>query len=82
MLFTYFDDPEKNLLEWVQKSNRSMRFHITPGRGMRESALNVWNVPEHMGPPRGLWWLLDVLPTISPPWRAVFNPQPIGDSAT
>jgi putative transposase len=29
------------------------------------SALNLWNVPRHMGPPSGLWWVLHVMPTIS-----------------
>jgi len=65
MLFTYFEDPEKNLLEWVTEIQQIDEISHQARAWDARSALNVWNVPEHMGPPRGLWWLLDVLPTIS-----------------
>jgi catechol 2,3-dioxygenase-like lactoylglutathione lyase family enzyme len=65
MLFTYFEDPEKNLFEWVteiqQIDDSSHRIKAWDAR----SALNLWNVPRHMGPPSGLWWVLHMMPTIS-----------------
>jgi hypothetical protein len=65
MLVTYFEDPEKNLLEWVtevqQIDENSHQARVWDAR----SALNLWNTPEHMGPPKALWWLLHVLPSIS-----------------
>jgi catechol 2,3-dioxygenase-like lactoylglutathione lyase family enzyme len=65
MLFTYFEDPEKNLLEWVTEIQQIDEISHQARAWDARSALNVWNVPEHMGPPRGFWWLLDVMPTIS-----------------
>jgi catechol 2,3-dioxygenase-like lactoylglutathione lyase family enzyme len=65
MLFTYFEDPENNLLEWVTEIQQiDERSHQAKAWDTK-SALNIWNTPEHMGPPTGLWWLLHVLPTIS-----------------
>ena len=65
MLFTYFEDPEKNLLEWVTEIQQiDDRSHRTKAWDAR-SALDLWNAPQHMGPPSGLWWVLHVMPTIS-----------------
>jgi catechol-2,3-dioxygenase len=65
MLFVYFADPEKNLLEWVteiqqidENSHQAKAWDV-------QSALNLWNAPEHMGPPAGFGWTLHVLPAIS-----------------
>jgi catechol 2,3-dioxygenase-like lactoylglutathione lyase family enzyme len=65
MLFAYFEDPEKNLLEWVTEVQQIDETSHQPKAWEARSALNIWNTPEHMGPPAGLWWLLHVLPTIS-----------------
>ena len=58
MLFTYFEDPEKNLLEWVTEIQQIDVISHQARAWDARSALNVWNVPEHMGPPRvfgGCW---------------------------
>jgi catechol-2,3-dioxygenase len=65
MLFTYFEDSEKNLLEWVTEVQQIDENSHQARAWDARSALNLWNTPEHMGPPKGLWWLLHVLPTIS-----------------
>jgi catechol-2,3-dioxygenase len=65
MLFSYFEDPEKNLLEWVTEVQQIDEDSHQARAWDARSALNLWNTPEHMGPPKGLWWLLHVLPTIS-----------------
>ena len=65
MLFTYFEDPEKNLLEWVTEVQQIDETSHQPKAWDTRGALNVWSTPEHMGPPTGLWWILHVLPTIS-----------------
>jgi catechol 2,3-dioxygenase-like lactoylglutathione lyase family enzyme len=65
MLFTYFHDAEKNLLEWnteIQQINEAT--HV-PKAWDPEPALNLWQAPEHLGPPRGFRWLLHALPVIS-----------------
>ena len=65
MLFTYFEDPEKNLLEWVTEIQQIDEGSHQARAWDAKSALNLWNAPERMGPPRGLWWLLHVLPAVS-----------------
>jgi hypothetical protein len=64
-LFTYFEDSEKNLLEWVTEIQQIDEISHQARAWDARSALNLWNVPKHMGPPRGLWFVLNVLPTIS-----------------
>jgi catechol 2,3-dioxygenase-like lactoylglutathione lyase family enzyme len=65
MLFTYFEDPEKNLVEWVTEVQQIDENSHQAGAWDARSALNLWNTPDHMGPPKALWWLLHVLPSIS-----------------
>jgi catechol 2,3-dioxygenase-like lactoylglutathione lyase family enzyme len=65
MLFTYFEDPERNLLEWVTEIQQIDETSHQPRAWNAASALNLWHVPEHMGPPKGFWWVLHVLPTIA-----------------
>jgi catechol 2,3-dioxygenase-like lactoylglutathione lyase family enzyme len=65
MLFTYFEDPEKNLLEWVTEIEQVNETSHQPRAWNAASALNLWHAPEHMGPPKGFGWLLYVLPTIA-----------------
>jgi catechol 2,3-dioxygenase-like lactoylglutathione lyase family enzyme len=65
MLFTYFEDPEKNLLEWVTEVQQIDETSHQPKDWDMQTALNVWNTPGHLGPPTGLRWILRVLPTIS-----------------
>ena len=65
MLFTYFEDPDRNRLEWVTEIQQINVASHQPGAWEAASALNLWDTPEHMGPPKGFWWLLKVLPTIS-----------------
>lgn len=71
MLFTYFEDPEKNLLEWVTEVQQIDENSHQARAWDARSALNLWNTPEHMGPPRGLWRLLHGLPAISKVVRRV-----------
>jgi catechol 2,3-dioxygenase-like lactoylglutathione lyase family enzyme len=65
MLFTYFEDPEKNLLEWVTEIQQIDEGTHQARAWDAKSALNLWDTPERMGPPRGLRWLLPVLPAVS-----------------
>jgi 2,3-dihydroxy-p-cumate/2,3-dihydroxybenzoate 3,4-dioxygenase len=65
MLFTHFEDVEKNLLEWnteIQQIDEATRL---PKAWDPEPALNLWQAPGHMGPPRGFRWVLRALPVIS-----------------
>jgi hypothetical protein len=65
MLFTYFEDPEENLLEWVTEIQQIDEGSHQVRAWDAKSALNLWNAPERMGPPRGHWRLLHVLPAVS-----------------
>jgi len=50
ILFTYFEDPEKNLVEWVTEVQQINENSHQAGAWDARSALNLWNTPEHMGP--------------------------------
>lgn len=65
MLYTYFEDAEGNLREWVTDIQQVDEATHQPRAWDAQPALNLWNAPEHMGPPRGFHWLLNVLPVIS-----------------
>jgi catechol 2,3-dioxygenase-like lactoylglutathione lyase family enzyme len=65
MLFVYFEDPESNLLEWVTEIQQIDESSHQAKSWGPQSALNLWNAPEHMGPPPGFGWALHVLPSIS-----------------
>ena len=58
MLFTYFEDVEKNLLEWNTEIQQIDEATHQPSAWDPEPALNLWRAPGHMGPPRGFRWLL------------------------
>jgi catechol-2,3-dioxygenase len=65
MLYTYFEDAEGNLREWVTEIQQIDESTHQPRAWDQQPALNLWHTPEHMGPPKGLHWLLNVLPVIS-----------------
>jgi catechol-2,3-dioxygenase len=73
MLFTYFEDVEKNLLEWNTEIQQIDEATHLPRAWDPEPALNLWQVPGHMGPPRGFRWILRALPVISKLSRARFQ---------
>jgi catechol-2,3-dioxygenase len=73
MLFTYFEDVEKNLLEWNTEIQQIDEAVHAPRAWDPEPALNLWPAPAHMGPPRGFRWLLRALPVISKLSRSSFQ---------
>src|SRR6516225_3037914 len=65
MLFTYFEDADRNLLEWVTEVQQIDEATHQPRAWDPAPALNLWRSPQHVGPPRGFRWLLNLLPVIS-----------------
>jgi catechol 2,3-dioxygenase-like lactoylglutathione lyase family enzyme len=72
MLYAYFEDPEDNLLEWCTEIQQIDEATHQPKAWNANSALNLWNTPNLMGPPRGLGWALPVLAGISKLSRYAF----------
>jgi hypothetical protein len=52
MLFTYFDDAGKPLLEWNTEIQQIDEDTHVPRAWDPETALNLWQAPGHMGAPR------------------------------
>jgi len=73
MLFTYFEDPEKNLLELCTEIQQIDEISHQPRAWDAKSALNLWNTSQRMGPPSGFVWLLPLLATISSLSRFAFR---------
>jgi catechol 2,3-dioxygenase-like lactoylglutathione lyase family enzyme len=73
MLFTYFEDVEKNLLEWNTEIQQVDEAAHLPKAWDPEPALNLWQAPGHMGPPKGFRWVLRALPAISKLSRSRFR---------
>ena len=73
MLFTYFEDPEKSLLELCTEIQQIDETSHQPRAWDAKSALNLWNSSERMGPPSGFVWLLPLLATISRLSRFAFR---------
>lgn len=73
MLFTYFEDLEKNLLEWVTEIQQVNEEGHVPKAWNAEPALNLWQAPGHVGPPIGFRWVLRALPVISKLSRSRFR---------
>jgi catechol-2,3-dioxygenase len=65
MLFTYFEDTDRNLLEWVTEVQQIDEATHRPRAWDVAPVLNLWRTPQHLGPPRGFRWLLNALPVIS-----------------
>ena len=65
MLFTYFEDADRNLLEWVTEVQQIDEAAHRPRAWDVSPALNLWRTTQQLGPPRGFRWLLNVLPVIS-----------------
>ena len=65
MLFTYFEDPERNLLELCTEIQQIHAASHHPRAWDADSALNIWNTSKRLGPPSGLRRLLPVLGMIS-----------------
>jgi len=61
MLFSYFEDPERNLLELCTEIQQIDEASHHSRSWDANTALNLWNTRDHMGPPRGFGWLLPAL---------------------
>jgi catechol 2,3-dioxygenase-like lactoylglutathione lyase family enzyme len=65
MLYTYFEDPEKNLVELVTEIEQIEDPSHQPGEWDQQPALNLWRVGNRMGPPPGMGWMVHVLAFVS-----------------
>jgi len=72
MLFVYFEDPERNLLEWCTEIDQIDEATHQPRSWEPSPALNLWPSPGGMGPPKGFAWLLPVVATVSKLCRRLF----------
>jgi catechol 2,3-dioxygenase-like lactoylglutathione lyase family enzyme len=61
MLFSYFEDPERNLLELCTEIQQIDEASHHSRSWDANTALNLWNTRDRMGPPRGFGWLLPAL---------------------
>ncbi|MBV8274014.1 MAG: VOC family protein [Verrucomicrobia bacterium] len=61
MLFSYFEDPERNLLELCSEIQQIDEASHHSRSWDANTALNLWNTRDRLGPPRGLGWLLPAL---------------------
>jgi catechol-2,3-dioxygenase len=64
-LFTYFEDPEKNLVELIAEAKLDADPLRKPGEWKQQAALNLWRSGGPMGPPPGMGWVVHLLPYIS-----------------
>jgi catechol-2,3-dioxygenase len=64
-LFTYFEDPEKNLVELITETELIDDPLHQPGKWKQHEALNLWRVGGPMGPPPGMGWVVHALPYVS-----------------
>jgi catechol 2,3-dioxygenase-like lactoylglutathione lyase family enzyme len=65
MLFAYFEDPEKNILEFCTEIQQIDEASYQSKAWGFDSALDLWRSSKAMGPPKGLRWVLPSLGTIS-----------------
>jgi catechol 2,3-dioxygenase-like lactoylglutathione lyase family enzyme len=65
MLFAYFEDPEKNLLEFCTEIQQVDEATHRPKAWDVDSALDTWRSPKGMGPPKGFRWVLPFAGQIS-----------------
>jgi catechol 2,3-dioxygenase-like lactoylglutathione lyase family enzyme len=65
MLFVYFEDPDGNVVEWNTEIQQVDEAIHVPKCWDPGPALNLWQAPEHMVPPKGLEWMLNVIPAVS-----------------
>jgi catechol 2,3-dioxygenase-like lactoylglutathione lyase family enzyme len=72
MLFTYFEDPERNLLELCTEIQQIHAASHHPRAWDADSALNISNTSKRLGPPSGFRRLLPVSGMISKLSRHVF----------
>lgn len=64
-LFTYFEDPEKNLVELIAEAELLDDPLHQPGVWKQKQALDLWRIGKPMGPPPGMGWVVPLLPYIS-----------------
>jgi hypothetical protein len=65
MLFAYFEDPEKNMLEFCTEIQQIDDAGHRPRAWDLDSALDIWKSPNGIGPLAGLRWVLPILGLIS-----------------
>jgi catechol 2,3-dioxygenase-like lactoylglutathione lyase family enzyme len=73
MLFAYFEDPEKNLLELCAEIQQVDESSHQPKAWDMENALNLWNTRERMGPPPGFGFVLPLLAMIARLYSYIFS---------
>jgi catechol 2,3-dioxygenase-like lactoylglutathione lyase family enzyme len=64
-LFSYFEDPEKNLVELIAEAELIDDPLHQPGIWKQKQAIDLWDIGKPMGPPPGLGWVVPLLPYIS-----------------
>jgi hypothetical protein len=65
MLFAYFEDPEKNRLEFCTEIQQIDEDTRRPKAWGVDSALDTWRSPKGVGPPKGLRWVLPIAAKIA-----------------
>jgi catechol 2,3-dioxygenase-like lactoylglutathione lyase family enzyme len=65
MLFAYFEDAEKNLLELCTEIQRIDEVAHQPKAWDVDAALDIWKSSKGIGPPKGLRWTLPMLELVS-----------------